>query len=354
MHVILPGAPRKVAARPEAFGPGRARKIGIIGASPHSVVYAPWDDPSWEFWVHSSALNAIPWLRADLIWDLHPKHCFMDRRKFGFKDYYQFLQGCPTPIMMQQHYEKIPASVRYPRHHVKQMFPRVPRGSQVAHMVAYALYTGVTHLGFWGVDLSHDDEFYSGQRSNGERWVGIAEGMGVQIVLPPNTPFCQQPTEEYAYDTHSTRAKYEALKKRFQVSKLKSVDKLNAFSGSKSKLRRMITDADFEEAARLRREKQPAWAKAMKYAHVEETKPRWLITVEKKERAQQLQFAGVPVESDLARIPRAKGVTHVSRVRVSPATPAAQNLARRPRTVSRRRVARDTVSVRTADLSRPR
>ena len=179
MKVRVPGSVRTPAIRPQPVGPGRLRKIGIIGGSPESLAYVPWADPTWEFWTHSSCVLAIPYLRADRIFDVHPDHCFTEARKNGFKDYYGFLRGCPTPIYMHRKVEEIPQSVVYPYRLLKQFWPGVPFGSQTAFMVALALYEGVTHLGFWGVSYAHETE-YARQRSNAEQWVGIAHHRGAQ------------------------------------------------------------------------------------------------------------------------------------------------------------------------------
>jgi len=159
MALFMPGTPRKLAERPAFFGPGRARKIGLIGSAPKSLKYAPWRDPSWEFWAHASAFLAMPHQRADVLFDVHPKHCWQEARKNGFTDYFEFLRRCPTPVYMQNQYKDIPQSVRYPFEEIAQQWPDVPFGSMTAYMVALALYQGVTHLGCWGIDYAHRTEY---------------------------------------------------------------------------------------------------------------------------------------------------------------------------------------------------
>ncbi len=125
----IPGAPRSVAGRPAPVGPGRLRKIGLIGAAARSLACAPWQDPSWTFWAHSSVVHGIPYQRADRLFDPHPKNVFTVERKNGFKNYYEFLQRCPTPIYMQDQYDEIQQSIRYPLEMVRQQWPGVPLGS---------------------------------------------------------------------------------------------------------------------------------------------------------------------------------------------------------------------------------
>ena len=332
MKVRVPGSVCTPAIRPQPVGPGRLRKIGIIGGSPESLAYVPWADPTWEFWTHSSCVLAIPYLRADRIFDVHPDHCFTEARKNGFKDYYGFLRGCPTPIYMHRKVEEIPQSVVYTYRLLKQFWPGVPFGSQTAFMVALALYEGVTHLGFWGVSYAHETE-YARQRSNAEQWVGIARGQGVQIVLPPNTPFCREPYEDYAYESHNTPEKYAALKAEMVRVKAEKAQ----VAGVGAATRRLIpmdTPEASAQAAQIRAEKQAVWSAEVAKFGPDEVFPSWIVEKEKVEREEALasrHFVGALRAEDgsLAPVPRGTGP--------DPAQPAAREL---PAPVSRGRGAK--------------
>lgn len=281
MRLTIPGSPRRPAVRPAIVGPGRLRKVGILGGSPHGLRFAPWNDPSWEFWTHSSCVLQIPYLRADRIFDLHPPHCFQEERKNGFKDYYGFLKSCPTPVYMQRQYPEIPQSRAYPYEMMKMLWPGIPFGSQCAYMIALALYEGVTHLGFFGISYAHETE-YAKQRSNAERWVGIAEGLGVHIILPPDTPFCREPYEDYAYQSHDTVEKYAAMKAEFLAMKRTKLAQVNPFN--KATLKPLNSPEAAAEAARLRAEKQPEWVKQVAKFTPEEDEPDWVQEATRLER----------------------------------------------------------------------
>lgn len=269
MQVRIPGAPRLAAVRPAPVGPGRSRKIGLIGGAPKSLACAPWLDPSWSFWAHASVAGQIPHQRADRLFDPHPKNVFTVARKNGFKDYYQFLQHCPTPIYMQEHYADIPASVRYPLELVKQQWPGVPLASTTALMIALALLEGVTHLGLWGIDYQHDSE-YEDQRPNAEYWVGIAVGMGVQVVIPDVSPLCHQPALIYGYETHSPEQYAERLRK-FAAMKVAKRAKGGAFTASR--LEPLVGQAGLDAAAAARAT-DPEWVKEV--AKLNDAEPAWL------------------------------------------------------------------------------
>jgi hypothetical protein len=255
MMLRIPGAPRTVAGRPALVGPGHARKVGLIGSAPKSLACAPWQDPSWTFWSHASSVQAIPHLRADRLFDLHPRAIFTMARKNGFKDYYQWLQRCSTPIYMQDHYPEIPQSVRYPLELVRQQWPQVPIGSTTAEMIALALIEGVTHLGLWGIDYQHDSE-YDEQRPNAELWVGIAIGMGVQIIIPAASPLCHEPTRIYGYESHTPEL-YAARLEKLATIKAATLDQRGTFD--EHRLQPVESQADLDRALEVRRRMNPRW-----------------------------------------------------------------------------------------------
>jgi hypothetical protein len=229
--IRLPGAPRQAIARPDALGPGRTRKIGIIGTAPGTLKYAPVDDPEWIFVGNSSAVNAFPADRLDAIIDTHPAHCYTEGRKNGFVDYYDYLRRSRIPVFMQDVVKDIPTSMKFPREQIKQQYP-YEFGSMTAQFIGWALLQGVTHLGFWGCEY-WDIEYFD-QRPMTVFWIGLAAGKGVQIVLPPNSTLLKNAQMQadweqrrltvalcgdYAYDTHSTPEKYAALKAKYKELK---------------------------------------------------------------------------------------------------------------------------------------
>lgn len=270
LTVIVPGAPRLVAGRPVPVGPGQSRKVGLLGSGFKSLACTPWLDPSWTFWVHASSLLSIPHLRADRVFDLHPRHVFTMERKNGFKNYYEFLQHCPTLIYMQNRYEEIPQSVRYPLEMVRQQWPTVPLGSTTAYMIALALLEGVTHLGLWGIDYQSSTE-YEEQRANAELWCGIAIGMGVQVVIPAVSPLCHEPKLLYGYESHTPELYAARLEKKRLLSKrMPTKGELT----KDSQLDPITSQADLAAAAELRRQKDPALAKAID--EMTDVEPDWL------------------------------------------------------------------------------
>lgn len=205
MVVLQAGGTGERALPPPPVG-RYGRKVALIGNA-DTWQCAPFHDPSWEIWSHTSTQFMAK--RVDRYFELHPK-AFWTKGKKWHHDYVGWLKRCTTPIVMQQQYRDIPASVRYPKDRVLSEF-RPYFTSQTAWMIALALTEGVTHLGFFGIHYGHYTE-YASQRAGCEYWMGIAEGRGVQLVLPEKNPLLQQPSRLYGYESHDEDGLHESYK----------------------------------------------------------------------------------------------------------------------------------------------
>lgn len=191
-----PGSGLVPLSGPPSVGIGRLRKVAIVGNAP-TWQFAPFEDPTWEIWSHTSTQSMVR--RVDRYFELHPKTFWTIQKKWH-PDYVGWLKANRVPILMQERYRDVPASVKYPKDRVLAEF-RPYFTSQTAWMIALALTEGVTHLGFFGVHYAHHSE-YATQRAGCEYWMGIAEGRGVQLVLPPTNPLLQEPSRLYGYESH--------------------------------------------------------------------------------------------------------------------------------------------------------
>jgi hypothetical protein len=129
---------------------------------------------------------------------------------------------------MQEKYRDVPQSIRYPRERILSEFRRYIT-SQTGWMIALALTEGVTHLGFYGIHYDHQDE-RGWQLACAEYWVGLAEGRGVQIAIPPGSPLLRNPLL-YGYESHDANGKNLMAAKAatgvFNPAKLRVVDMEN-------------------------------------------------------------------------------------------------------------------------------
>jgi hypothetical protein len=163
---------------------------------------------------------------VDRIFELHSKQVWT-RKKSWHKDYQKFLRECPVPIYMQRKWPDIPQSVRFPRERILSEFRRY-FSSQAAWMIALALTEGVTHIGFFGIHYEHSSE-RDWQRAGCEYWMGMAEGRGVQLVIPEQCPLLRRPKLLYGYESHDKAGKNVIAPKplndmRFNPSNLTVID----------------------------------------------------------------------------------------------------------------------------------
>ena len=197
-------------SQPARAGLGRIRKIGLVGSHGASLAWTPWHDPSWELWAHASARGM--YVRSpDRYFDLHRKECWTKSNNKG-EAYLKWLASNPVPIYMQERFPEVPASVRYPLEQIvaECRFPYLT--SHAAYMIALALMEGVTHLGFFGVNYGKStaigaDCEYGTQRGGTEYWMGRAEALGVQLVIPAGCTLLAEPKELYGYASHDADGK---------------------------------------------------------------------------------------------------------------------------------------------------
>lgn len=167
-------------------------KVIILGTA-HTHAQAPLDEEGFARWAVS------PWAsredtdasKCDVLFELHPE------RYWKRPDIVERLTSFHGPVMMQDHYEEIPNSVRYPIEKVREVFqiPAMPElyvTNTISYMVALAYLEGFEEYHFYGVHMSHDTE-YGYQKPNCEYYLGYLAALGKKIVLPPGGELLRTP-----------------------------------------------------------------------------------------------------------------------------------------------------------------
>ena len=191
-----PPVPRRAAFA----GVGRLRKIACLGGA-KSLHYTPWHDPTWELWAHASCRHLCR-RDPDLLFDMHPPDLWRDAKKKTWDpNYFKWITMNRVPIMMQEVYPDVPASMRYPFEQIITEFPRGYMTNHLAYMIALALSEGVTHIGVFGCDYNTNSE-YGPQRGSAEYWLGVAEGRGVHVQIAPQCDLLSKPSLLYGYESH--------------------------------------------------------------------------------------------------------------------------------------------------------
>lgn len=196
---VLIKPPRAVAAR-------TVRKVALCGSHSASLKDAPWTDPSWEFWGHSSS-RAWYSKPMDRYFDLHPPVCWTKAGKKG-TNYTTWLAKNVTPIYMQRRYPEIPASLEFPKGRILTEFSyahgRHYFSNQAAWMIAMALTEGVTHIGLFGINYGTEGEYFR-QRGSAEYWLGQCDARGIAVHLPEACTLLRDPVRLYGYDSHDEK-----------------------------------------------------------------------------------------------------------------------------------------------------
>ncbi len=176
----------------------RRKKVALIGASQiDKDERPPLDDPAWEVWSCNSlwklCLDQQGRFRADRWFEMHPLSVQTEQERRDMED-------CPVPLYVLDAPSK-QNWIIYPLSAVRQRFgARDHFTCTMTYQLALALLEGYTTIGLWGMELWQGSARERTCELRGlEYWLGIAKGMGVEIVLPAYSCLIQHP-HLYGYD----------------------------------------------------------------------------------------------------------------------------------------------------------
>ena len=170
---------------------GRKNKIAIVGCS-DSKLEAPFKQPEgWEFWGVNNLFLTLPekpWTRWFEIHNITNDGAnFIRREKYDFRGmpvnaYIKQLGKLKCPVYMQKKWAQVPTSIEYPKDLVEVIF-----GRYFTNTISYEIALGILELpsvlGIYGVDMAVGSE-YAHQRPSCEMLIGVAEGLGIQVIVP--------------------------------------------------------------------------------------------------------------------------------------------------------------------------
>ena len=153
----------------------KAKRVCILGTA-ETMKEAPFEDDDLEIWAHAMCINRQPQnlKRWDLMFEMHQPHKWLHR--------VDELNTGGKPVIMQQHYDEVPASEAYPLDEVLSHFRRYFTNS-ISQMVALAIIRGYSEIALFGVHLATDSE-YAYERPNLEYFLGQAEARGISLWIP--------------------------------------------------------------------------------------------------------------------------------------------------------------------------
>ena len=185
---------------------GNKKKVAICGFAP-SWKEAPWDDKdNTEIWVLNEMYRVAPEVknfRADRWFEIHDLHS----QSKATKEHQDFLKTCPVPLYVQKKYEHLPNAIPFPKDEILAFFEEKGfKGSKyftnsISWFIALAIMEGFKTVSVYGVDMATDSE-YGWQRPSCEYWIGLAEGMGVEVIIPPSSDLLKC-TQLYAFESNN-------------------------------------------------------------------------------------------------------------------------------------------------------
>jgi hypothetical protein len=178
------------------------RRVCIVGAAGPSNRWANDLEDGVEIWAMNLGHRFLT-AKADRWFQMHPRNW---NEKNGHPpghfgrplDHDEFLQNCGIPVYMQEVDPLIPTSVRYPLGEIGSRWKSYFT-STVPYMIALALHEGADEIGLLGIYLNTSGE-YKAHRPCVEYWIGVADGLGVNVLLPDGNDLTQAPLYGYTWE----------------------------------------------------------------------------------------------------------------------------------------------------------
>jgi hypothetical protein len=168
------------------------KKVALVGYAP-SWKDAPYNDLDIEIWIMNDMYDFAP--RWDRLFDIHMLDEIKTRksRGEGNKLHYEMLKTLDKPVYMQQHFDEIPASVKFPlnsivdKYWIPAMGDKIFLTCSVSHMLALAVFESYDEIQLYGIHEAVDDE-YSVEMPSVLYWLGVAYGKGITVKISPESP----------------------------------------------------------------------------------------------------------------------------------------------------------------------
>lgn len=168
----------------------KKEKVIIVGFAP-SWQEVPWqeDVENTEIWCLNEfykVAKQIPNFRCTRWFEIHD----LNSPSKNTPEHIKFLQQCPVPLYLQKSRDDIPNGIEFPFFEIiKWMGDKNYKGARyfsnsVSYLIMFAAFSGFKHISIYGVDMSTDGEYFH-QKASAEYMIGLCEGMGIEIYIPP-------------------------------------------------------------------------------------------------------------------------------------------------------------------------
>ena len=183
------------------------KKIAIVGFT-ESKRFVPWDDLEWEVWgCNNLHLTGLP--RYNRWYDLHDLATIRSDT-----EHVAWLTTTKVPVYMWEPQSEWPTSIALPKSTLVERFGSYFTNS-ISWMIAHAILEGATTIGVYGVDMAQGTE-YAAQRPSCEYFLGLARGMGIEIIIPETSDLLKSAAMYGAESDSALRLKLESREAELQ------------------------------------------------------------------------------------------------------------------------------------------
>ena len=166
--------------------------VAIIGSHPVSRAWFDFSRNDCDVWVFNEAPKQDWCKRYDSVFQMHSPVIFRSEQNRNDAKHYEWLKEQRNiQIVMQDDYDDIPASVKFP---LDEIVEKCLKGicldgdgntigyftSSVSYALALAIHLGYTVIEMYGVEMETHTE-YKHQRDGVTFWIGFANGKGITI-----------------------------------------------------------------------------------------------------------------------------------------------------------------------------
>jgi len=153
--------------------------LAIVGTA-QTMPATPFEDPNFEIWAVGQCTTFPVFKRGDVVFELHTRDYWSD------KPVLDRLNKWTGRLIMQDHYDEVPKSERFPIETIAQYRPY--HTTSISYMLAAALHSFKTvgkpvHVGLYGIHMEDVREEYAEQRPCCEYWLARMEEAGMDVFI---------------------------------------------------------------------------------------------------------------------------------------------------------------------------
>jgi len=149
----------------------------------------------------------MPWVscpRVDKLFDMHDNSFYDKSSSEEWKNESWVDRIKDAPVYADKSRSHLPNYVEYPLDAVKESIPYHYFENSIAYMMALAIHEKVDEIGLWGVHLRGTAE-YEAERPSIAYLIGLAQGRGIKVYIPPGNPLLCSVWEAGRYGVNSKK-----------------------------------------------------------------------------------------------------------------------------------------------------